>query len=269
MKDFNRICSGFNNKFSQLNIANTKLKAKYSTEVKSLKSNIKTLKRELTLAQKASSADKVQILSLETKIHELEGKLEDIDLERTYHDLDIIRGVIEELAQINSFEPKEIDSLRLELERVKEDFNSKKHEIECMEKGIKATHELTNRKRDALSSARLNLIEENSHLRELVSKKNNEVDPPSLPMNDSSQKLPGWLSDDLRSLIYKHGLEDKVMEFNKSFAREHILEALQELLSWDEMVLRNQTVTLPNQSIYSRPVHSKKSISKEGVMKQS
>src|SRR6266498_1242756 len=88
-------------------------------------------------------------------------------------------------------------------------------------------------------------------------------------MNDSSQKLPGWLSDDLRSLVYKHGLEDKVMEFDKSFAREHILEALQELLPRDEMVLRNQAVTLPNQSIHSRLVHSKKSISREGVMKQS
>ena len=221
------------------------------------------------MAQKASSTDKVQILSLETKIRELEGKLEDIDLERTYHDLDVIGGVIEEPAQINSFEPKEINSLRLELERVKEDFNSKKHEIECMEKGIEATHEITSRERDALFSARLNLIEENSRLRELVSKKDNEVDPPFPPMNDSSQKLPGWLSDDLRSLVYKHGLEDKVMEFDKSFAREHILEALQELLPRDEMVLRNQAVTLPNQSIHSRPVHSEKSISREGVMKQS
>src|SRR6266498_4398676 len=88
-------------------------------------------------------------------------------------------------------------------------------------------------------------------------------------MNNSSQKLPDWLSDDLRSLVYKHGLEDKVMEFDKSFAREHILEALQELLPWDEMVLRNQAVTLPNQSIHSQPVHSEKSISKEGVIKQS
>src|SRR5437764_2324117 len=35
------------------------------------------------------------------------------------------------------------------------------------------------------------------------------------------------------------------------------------------MVLRNQAVTLPNQSIHSRPVHSKKSISRKGVMKQS
>ena len=32
-----------------------KLEAKYSAEIKSLKSNIKTLKRKLTLAQKASS----------------------------------------------------------------------------------------------------------------------------------------------------------------------------------------------------------------------
>jgi len=48
VKDFNRICSGFNNKFSQLNIANTELKAKYSAEIKSLKSNIKILERELT-----------------------------------------------------------------------------------------------------------------------------------------------------------------------------------------------------------------------------
>ncbi|PKK57694.1 hypothetical protein RhiirC2_825183 [Rhizophagus irregularis] len=51
--------------------------------------------KELTLAQKASSADKVQILFLETKIRELEGKLEDIDLKHTYHDLDIMGGVIE------------------------------------------------------------------------------------------------------------------------------------------------------------------------------
>ena len=138
------------------------------------------------MTQKASFSNKVTILSLEAKIVELEDKLEDIDLERTYYDLDVMGGVIEKPAQINSFEPKEIDSLRLELERVKEDFNSKKHEIECMKKGIEVTHEITSRERDALSSARLNLIEENSCLRELVSKKDNEVDPPSPPMNDSS-----------------------------------------------------------------------------------
>jgi len=88
-------------------------------------------------------------------------------------------------------------------------------------------------------------------------------------MNDSSQKLPGWLSDDLRPLVYEHGLEDKVMELDKSFARENILEALQELLPRDEMVSRSQTDTLPNPSVHSQPAHFEKSISREGVVKQS
>ena len=69
-------------------------------------------------------------------------------------------------------------------------------------------------------------------------------------MNDSSQKLPGWVSDDLRPLVYNRSLENKVMELDKSFARENILEALQELLS-REMVSRSQTDTLPNQSVHS------------------
>src|SRR6266498_3068662 len=129
------------------------LEVKYSAKIKSLKSNIKTLKREATLAQKASSADKVKILSLETKVVELEGKLEDLKLDLVFYDSNVVEGVIEEPAQINSFEPKEIDSLRLELEWVKEDFNSKKHEIECMEKGIEVTHEITSQKRDVLSLA--------------------------------------------------------------------------------------------------------------------
>ncbi|CAB4395537.1 unnamed protein product [Rhizophagus irregularis] len=156
------------NKISQLNASSTKvrsqliseqkshsesqreLEAKYTAEIKSLKSNIKTLKREATLAQKASFADKVKILSLETKIRKLEGKLEDIDLERTYHDLDVTGGVVEELAQISS---SEIESLRLELERANEDHNSKEYTIECMEKGIEATHEITSQEIDALYSA--------------------------------------------------------------------------------------------------------------------
>src|SRR3990170_5223937 len=120
------------NKTSQLNTSSTKvrsqliserkshsesqrgLEAKYTAEIQSLKSEIKTLKRKVTLAQKASSADKLQIFSLETKKCELEGKLEDIDLERTYHDLDVIGGKSD---QINSSDSKEIDSLRLELEQ--------------------------------------------------------------------------------------------------------------------------------------------------------
>ncbi|CAB4487779.1 unnamed protein product [Rhizophagus irregularis] len=103
---------GFNNKFSRLNTANTELKAKYSAEIKSLKSNIKILERELTLAQKASSTDKVQILSLETKIRELEGKLEDIDLECTYHDLDVMGGVIEKLVEMPKLPDWLHDNLR-------------------------------------------------------------------------------------------------------------------------------------------------------------
>src|SRR6266480_6011496 len=136
-KESQRTYADIGNKISQLNAFSAKvrsqliserkshsesqreLEAKYTAKIKLLKSNIKTLKRESTLAQKASSADKVKILSLETKVVELKGKLKDIDLERTYHDLDVMGGVIEEPAQINSFEPKEIDSLRLELERVR------------------------------------------------------------------------------------------------------------------------------------------------------
>ncbi|RIA84775.1 hypothetical protein C1645_831761 [Glomus cerebriforme] len=102
---------------------------------------------------------------------------------------------------------------------------------------------------------------------------NNEIadlsNPPPPPMDNSLQKLPGWLSDDLRPLVYECGLEDKVRELDKSFARKNILEALQELLFQDEMVSRSQTDTLPNQSVYSQPAHSEKSISKEGVAKQS
>ncbi|GES87699.1 hypothetical protein GLOIN_2v1777817 [Rhizophagus clarus] len=43
------------------------LEAKYTTEIQSLKSEIKTLKRKATLTQKASSVDKDTILSLEAK----------------------------------------------------------------------------------------------------------------------------------------------------------------------------------------------------------
>jgi hypothetical protein len=112
IKDFNRISSGFNNKFSQLNTVNTELKAKYTAEINPLKSNIKSLERERTLAQKASSADKVQILSLEVKVRELESKLEDIDLERTYHDWDAIGGVIEEPVEMPNLPDWLHDNLR-------------------------------------------------------------------------------------------------------------------------------------------------------------
>src|ERR1044072_1546997 len=222
------------------------LEAKYTAEIQSLKSEIKTLKRKATLTQKASFVDKDTILSLEAKVRELEGK---------------------------SSDPKEIDSLRLELERVKEGLNSKNHEIECMEKGIEVTYEITSREIDALRKARLNSMEENRSLRDQISKKDNEIadlsNPPSPFMNDSSQKLPGWISDDLRPLVYERSLEDKVMELDKSFSRENILEALQELLPRDEIVSRSQTDTLPNQFVHSRPAHFEKSISREEVAEQS
>ena len=65
-------------------------------------------------------------------------------------------GLLEEPVQINSSEmndPKEIDSLRLELERVKEDRNSKEYTIECMEKGIESSNSIFRQEIDSLHSA--------------------------------------------------------------------------------------------------------------------
>ncbi|UZO11548.1 uncharacterized protein OCT59_003111 [Rhizophagus irregularis] len=150
------------------------LKEKLYSAIKS-KAEINDLSEKL----KASSANKVQILSLETKIRELEGKLEDIDLERTYHDLDVMGGVIEEPVQISSSDPKEINSLRLELEQVKEDRNSKEYTIECMENGIESSNSIFRREIDALYSARSKLREENRSFRDqLELKENNEIPPP-------------------------------------------------------------------------------------------
>ena len=108
------------------------------------------------------------------------------------------------LAQMNL---SEMDSLRLELEQARDDLSSKKYELECLEKGVEEKDNIYKRALDSLSSARLNLTEENFHLREIISKKDNEIadlsNPPPSPMNDSSQKLPGWLSDDLRPFVYE------------------------------------------------------------------
>ncbi|GBC10668.1 hypothetical protein RclHR1_09810002 [Rhizophagus clarus] len=183
--------------------------------------------------KKASSVDKIQILSLETEIRELEGKLEDLKLNQSFHNSN------------------------------KGDLNSKEYTIECIEKGIEETHEITSWKLDDLFSARLNLTKENSRLREIITKKDNKIadlsNPPLPPMNDSSQKLPGWVSDNLRPLVYKLSLENKVMELNKRFVKENILEALQELLPQNEMISKSRVSTetisqvesLPNQFIHS------------------
>jgi len=193
----------FENKASQLNASSTKvrsqliserkshsesqreLEVKYTAKIQSLKSEIKTLKRKATLAQKASSADKIQILSLETKVRELEGKLDDLELDQVLHDSNVVGGLIDEPAQINSSDPKEIDSLRLELEQVRDDLSSKKYEIECMEKGIESSKNIYNQTIDSLFLTRSNLIEANRSLREqLALKKNNEVDHPPPPINN-------------------------------------------------------------------------------------
>ena len=59
------------------------------------------------------------------------------------------------------------------------------------------------------------------------------------------------------------------MKLDKEYAKEDILETLQELLPRDGVVSRSQTDTLPNQSVHSQLAHSEKSISREGVAKQS
>ncbi|PKY33734.1 hypothetical protein RhiirB3_395033 [Rhizophagus irregularis] len=192
--EFNSEINDLSEKLSHLE-SQHELEAKYTAEIKSLKSNIKTLKREATLTQKASSADKVQILSLETKVRELEGKLDDLELDQVLHDSNVVGGLIDEPAQINSSDPKEIDSLRLELEQVRGDLSSKKYEIECMEKGIESSKNIYNQMIDSLFLTRSNLIEANRSLREqLALKDNNEVDHPPPPINNlkenESEQVP-------------------------------------------------------------------------------
>jgi hypothetical protein len=159
------------------------------------------------LAQKASSADKVKILSLEAKIVELEGKLLDVELERDSH---IVGGLLEPVQIVSSEidNPKEIDSLRLELEKAKDSLSSKDYAIECMEKGIKSSNNIYNQTIDSLFSARSNLLEANRSLREqLALKKNNEVDHPLPPINNSSQLGPEGTPPNLDPTISVGGAE--------------------------------------------------------------
>jgi hypothetical protein len=89
-----------------------------------------------------------------------------------------VDGMLEEPAQINS---SEIDSLKLELEQVREDLNFKKDEMECMEKGKKSSDSMYKREIDILSSGRLKLIDENRSLRnQLALKKNTSSQEMSL-----------------------------------------------------------------------------------------
>ena len=74
--------------------------------------------------------------------------MEDINLEHTYHDLDIIGRVIKESAQISL---SEIKFLRLELKQANENFNLKKHEIEYMKKGKESSNSMYKWEIDILS----------------------------------------------------------------------------------------------------------------------
>ncbi|GBB89534.1 hypothetical protein RclHR1_16240003 [Rhizophagus clarus] len=153
-----------NKKISQLNATNTRLRSserlshterkaereKYSAKIKSLKSLIKILEKEATLAQKASSLDKIKILSLEAKISELEGKLEDLKVEQ------------EDSLLHTSF------------------FDS-------------------------------DVVEEVT----------------GTPGKQKDSKLPDWIDDNLKSLVYELELENKVKEIEKKIAKEDLLEVLQ------------------------------------------
>src|SRR4051812_9453316 len=200
-------------------------------EMSQLRSEMNSLNFQITHKDISLAESKDKLATKSKEIKALQSKLKTLEKNSS-------------LAQMNL---SEMDSLRLELKRTTEDLNSKNCEIECMEKAIEATHEI-------------------------IPKKDNEIadlsNLPPPPINDSSQKLPGWVSDDLRPFVYERGLEDKVMELDKSFARENILEALQELLPRNEMISRSQTDTLPNQSVHSRPIYSEKFILREGAAKQ-
>ncbi|CAB4377454.1 unnamed protein product [Rhizophagus irregularis] len=226
-------------------------------EISQLRSEMDSLNFQITHKDISLAESKDKLATKSKEIKALQSKLKTLEKNHS-------------LAQMNL---SEMEYLRLELKRARDDLSSKKYELECMEKGIESSNNIFKREIDALSSGRLKLIEANSRLQEIISKKDDEIadlsNPPPPPMNDSSQKLPGWLSDDLRPLVYKLGLEDKVIKLGKEYDKEDILEALQELLSRNEMVSRSQTDILPNQSIHSRPAHSEKSILREGVAKQS
>ncbi|RIA97623.1 hypothetical protein C1645_813864 [Glomus cerebriforme] len=174
MNDHVQAQANASKKISQLNATNTRLRSsersshtehkaereKYSAKIKSLKSLIKTLEKEATLAQKASFSDKITILSLEAKIIELEDKLEDLKLEQedsllhtSFFDSDVVKEVT------------------------------------------------------------------------------------GTPGKQKDSKLPDWIDDNLKSLVYELGLENKVKEIEKKkIAKEDLLEQTQKTSSESEVV---------------------------------
>jgi chromosome segregation ATPase len=131
---FNRAYAVFGDKTSQLSDVNSKLRSKITSlrselkahaeleaertaEIKSLKSDIKTLKRKATLAQKASSGDKA-------KIGELEAEVKRLERERTSHDSDAnaLKDKISELESLAQRCSRQGEEARRELESTKEDL---------------------------------------------------------------------------------------------------------------------------------------------------
>jgi predicted nucleic acid-binding Zn-ribbon protein len=131
-KELQRILADVSNKTSQLNASSTEVRSQLISErkshsesqreIQSLKSEIKTLKRKATLAQKTSSLKDTDIASLKDKISGLEVEVEHLEQERASHDSDVA-SLKEKVS--------ELDSLRLELEREKEDLNSKNYELDA------------------------------------------------------------------------------------------------------------------------------------------
>ena len=99
-------------------------------------------------------ADKVKILSLEAKVRELKGKLKDLKPNLIFHDLNVMEGLLKELVQINSSDPKEIDFLKLELKQTNKDLSSKEYIyiIKCMNKGIESSNSIYKQTLDIRSS---------------------------------------------------------------------------------------------------------------------
>jgi chromosome segregation ATPase len=146
-------------------------------EMSQLQSEMDSLNFQITRKDISLADSKDKLATKSKEIKALQSKLK--ALEKNFS-----------LAQINL---SEMNSLRLELEQARDDLSSKNYEMECMEKGIESSDSMYKRALDSLYSVRSNLMEENSHLREMISKKelrdtsHNEVDTPLPPINNLSQ----------------------------------------------------------------------------------
>jgi hypothetical protein len=50
------------------------------------------------------------------------------------------------------------------------------------------------------------------------------------PEKQKDSKLPDWIDDNLKSLVYKLRLKNKMKEIEKKIAKEDLLEVLQDAL---------------------------------------